>query len=383
MIPRVVILTEIIAPYRIPVFNALAWRDDVSLHVIFLSETDASLRQWNVYKDEIRFSYEVLPAWRKRMGKYNLLLNGRVSAALRAAKPDILVCGGYSYLASWQAAWWAKRNRVPLLLWSESTAVDARNKRFPVEFMKRKFLHSCRAFVAAGKTSRDYLLALGAAERAVFIAPDAVDVKFYAAQAEAARLFADQLRRKHDLPLRYFLCVGRLIEEKGVLDLLAAYATLDATIRSQIGLVFVGDGPLRSELSRRAGEIVPGTVKVNGWVHREHISEIYALAEALVFPTHSDPWGLVVNEAMACGLPIIASEVGGCVPDLVQDEWNGWVVPSGCIRGLTCSMQKIFERPELRERMRLHSRERIQEYTPEKWAEGLMQAIRYTRSEAA
>ena len=68
---RVVILSEIIAPYRIPVFNALAEREEAELHVIFLSESDASLRQWRVYKDEIRFSYEVLPSWRRRLGEQN------------------------------------------------------------------------------------------------------------------------------------------------------------------------------------------------------------------------------------------------------------------------------------------------------------------------
>ena len=80
---RVVILTEIIAPYRIPVFNALAARSDVDPHIIFLFETDPSLRQWHVYKDEIKFSYEVLGGWRRHLGKYNLLLNAGVSAALR------------------------------------------------------------------------------------------------------------------------------------------------------------------------------------------------------------------------------------------------------------------------------------------------------------
>ena len=76
---RLVILTEIIAPYRIPVFNALAERGDVELHVIFLSETSRSMREWKVYTEEIRFSHEVLPSWRKRVGKYNILVNQSVA----------------------------------------------------------------------------------------------------------------------------------------------------------------------------------------------------------------------------------------------------------------------------------------------------------------
>src|SRR5215472_140281 len=95
---RVVLLTEIIAPYRIPVFNALAAREDVDLHVIFLSETDPTLRQWDVYRDEIGFPFEVLNSYRKRVGNFNLLVAKGVETALHSAKPQVILCGGYNYL---------------------------------------------------------------------------------------------------------------------------------------------------------------------------------------------------------------------------------------------------------------------------------------------
>jgi glycosyltransferase involved in cell wall biosynthesis len=382
MTRRLVILTEIIAPYRIPVFNALAARGDVDLHVIFLSENDPTLRQWHVYKDEIKFSYEVLPAWRRRIGKYNVLLNRGVSAALRRAKPDAILCGGYAYVASWQAAFWARRNAVPLLLWSESTALDIRRKHLPVEWIKQKFCQRCQAFVAAGKTSRDYLLQLGVAGSSIFIAPDAVDVHFFAGAAEKARR-QPELRVRHNLPPRYFLSVGRLIEEKGVFDLVDAYATLDASIRSQIGLVLVGDGPAREELSVRAEGIRPGMVRFCGWVHREQLPEIYALADAFVFPTHSDPWGLVVNEAMACSLPIVASQVAGCTPDLVQDGWNGFAVRPCDVEGLGRSMKILFDDRESAREMGGRSFLRIQEFTPEKCAAGIVPVLGFVGSRLA
>lgn len=380
---RLVILTEIIAPYRIPVFNALAARSDVDPHVIFFSENDPSLRQWQVYKDEIKFSYEVLPGWRRRLGKYNLLLNWGLRSALGKARPDAIVCGGYSYLASWQAVLWARRHAVPLLLWSESTAQDIRRRHVPVEFMKMRFLRLCCAFVAAGKTSRDYLLALGAPTQSIYIAPDAVDVRFYSILATKARAQADTLRAFYGLPQRYFLCVGRLVKEKGVFDLLSAYVTLDEPTRSQIGLVFAGDGPARGDLQQQAAQIAFGVVKFLGWVDRERIPEIYALAEALVFPTHSDTWGLVVNEAMACDLPIIASNVAGCVADLVVHGWNGLLVPPSNVQALTQAMGMLCRQPDLGARMRAHSRERIQAYLPEACAEGLAKATAFACDGAA
>lgn len=383
MTRRLVILTEIIAPYRIPVFNALVARGDVDLHVIFLSENDPSLRQWRVYKNEIKFSYEVLPAWRRRVGKYNLLLNWGLGSTLRRAKPQAVLCGGYSYIAAWRAAFWANSHRVPLLLWSESTALDKRRQHRTVEFIKRRFRRRCQAFVAAGKASRDYLVALGASDRAIFVAPDAVDVQFFATAAVKARQQEGEIRSRHHLPPRYFLYAGRLVKEKGTFELLAAYAKLEASLRSRIGLVFVGDGPARQELASGAEAIQPGMIRFCGWVHREQIPEIYALAEAFVFPTYSDPWGLVVNEAMACGLPIIASDVAGCIPDLVQDGWNGFVVRPHDVEGLVRAMKSVLDDPESARQMGSRSEQRVQEYTPETWAEGIVQALAVVCGESA
>ncbi len=378
---RLAIFTEIIAPYRIPVFNALAARDDIDLHVIFLSETDPSLRQWPVYKEEIRFSYEVLPAWRRRVGKYSLLVNRDVDAALRRFRPQAVLCGGYNYLACWQAAWWARERNLPVLLWSESTVHDSRRRRRAVEFMKARFMRLSRAFLVGGKSSCEYLMSLGAPGEKIFTAPDAVDVDLYAALAGKARQKAVEVRARHHLPPRYFLYAGRLVPEKGVFDLLCAYAALEENERSQIGLVFAGDGTSRAQLEQRAGAIHPGLIQFCGFLYREQLAELYALAEALVFPTHSDPWGLVVNEAMACGLPIIASAVAGCVPDLVENGENGFIVPPRSVEAIAGAMHELLSASGLAAKMGARSTLKIQAYKPEACAEGFAKAVAFACDE--
>ena len=144
---RLVVLTEIIAPYRIPVSNSLAQHNDIDLHVIFLAETDTSTRQWQIYANEMQFSHEVLPSWRKRIGKHNILVNRQVEEALRNARPDVILCGGYNYLASWQALRWASRNEAPFLLWCESTGNDQRSGHLIPELLKQNFLRNCDGFV--------------------------------------------------------------------------------------------------------------------------------------------------------------------------------------------------------------------------------------------
>ncbi len=323
---RLLILSEIIAPYRIPVFNALATNEAIDLHVVFLSETDIGLRQWRVYKDEIRFSHEVLPSWRARVGKYNLLLNWGLRSCLKKFDPEAIICGGYNYFASWEALSWSSRHQAELILWSESNRRDTREGKPWVESLKARFLAGCDRFVVPGKASREYLQLLGSLPQSIVTAPNAVDNDWFRTHADSIRADAAEFRAKFQLPERYLLFAGRVVSEKGVFDLLDAYAKLDRELRSKVGLVFAGAGACLAELQRRAQRIDPAKICFPGFMHREDLAGIYALAEALILPTHSDPWGLVVNEAMACGLPIIVSSVAGCAADLVEDRWNGYVV---------------------------------------------------------
>ncbi len=374
MTRKIVILTEIIAPYRIPVFNALAGRAGVDLKVIFLAETDKALRQWRIYTDEIRFPYQVLPSWRLRAGKHSLLVNRGLWPALDAARPQTILCGGYNYPASWESLWWARRRSVRFVLWTESTERDMRAGRAGVEWLKRYFVSSCNAFVVPGKSSFAYIRTLGVSEQDIFTAPNAVDNTFFAIRAAKNRAHATELREKLKLPSRFILFVGRLVREKGVFDLLEAYAKLESSLRSQMGLVFAGDGVSREDLAQQAQRINPGVVCFPGFAQREDLASLYALADVLVLPTHTDTWGLVVNEAMACGLPIIVSNVAGCSADLVGEGWNGCVVPPQNSEKLSVAIDSVVRDGELRQRMSAHCLERIRNYSPEACADGLAAA---------
>ena len=374
MSTRLVILTEIIAPYRIPVFNVLARRAGIDLHLIFLAETDETRRQWRIYTNEISFSYQILSSWRWRAGNSNLLINRGLWSALSKVKPHVVICGGYNYAASWEALLWTQRHRTPFVLWSESNAQDARSGWNWVESLKTFFIRHCDGFVVPGKSSFEYLRSLGSPEARISTASNAVDNHWFAAQAENTRTHAAEFRENLGLPSRFILFVGRLVSEKGVFDLLAAYAKLESGLRSEVGLVFAGDGVSREKLAHQAKLISPGTVCFPGFRQREDLAGLYALAECLVLPTHSDPWGLVVNEAMACGLPIIVSTVAGCAADLVEDGWNGYVVPPNDVEKLSVAIDSLLRQPDFEQRMSEHSSERIRNYSPEACAEGLAAA---------
>jgi glycosyltransferase involved in cell wall biosynthesis len=194
----------------------------------------------------------------------------------------------------------------------------------------------------------------------------------FSRSGKTVREKADRLRSQLALPERYFLYVGRLVRPKGVLDLLEAYASLPVELRSQVSVVLAGNGPMRPELESLAREIYPGEVQFAGFVHRDDLPNYYSLAECLVLPTHSDTWGMVVNEALASGLPVICSDVAGCAADLVQS--NGRLVACGDVRQLANAMQEISSDEALRGRMSQASEILGQSYSPEICAAGLADA---------
>jgi len=375
---RLLIVTEIIAPYRIPVFNALARRDDIDLHVIFLAETDETQRQWRVYKDEIKFSYQVLRSWRRRFGRYHCLLNWGMRKALKRFSPEVIVCGGYNYVASWVTLLWARRHCVPVLLWVESTAKDHRRGHKLVESLKIWFLRKCQGFVVPGKSSVQYLRNYGMDAKTIFIAPNAVDTNFFSHHAEVVRGDLEAHRQRLSLPRRIFLFVGRIVPGKGVFDLLQAYSAQSVEVRSQWGLVFVGNGPALPELQARAAKTP--NVYFAGFAQREQLAVYYGMADVFVLPTHSDVWGLVVNEAMASKLPIIVSDAAGCVEDLVRDGCNGFKFSPGDVNQLTTAMKTVAEQTDRLRDMGECSFQQIQHYSPENCAAGIATAVGSQRS---
>jgi glycosyltransferase involved in cell wall biosynthesis len=221
----------------------------------------------------------------------------------------------------------------------------------------------------------EYLRFRGLREDKIYTAVNAVDNDLFASGAACARRNAAQLRTELRLPDRYFLFAGRLVREKGVFELLSAYAKLNGGLREQVGLVFVGDGAARQALEAESFGITPGTIKFAGFAQREQLAAYYALAEMLILPTYTDTWGLVVNEAMACGLPVILSEAAGCGADLVTENWNGRIVPPKDVEALASAVGALASQTDQLAMMSVNSKNRIIEYSPGEWCRGIVSML--------
>ena len=364
MTVRIALLTEIPAPFRIPLFNALDAYDDVELHAFFLGLEDPK-RPYPVYSDEFRFRWRVLPGRNVVERPRWVVANTGVRRALRDA--DVVVLGGWNQPAFWTAAAWARARRLPLVLWVESTARDARTNLPPFELAKRALARASAAVIVPGRASAEYARALGVPPRRVHVAPNAVDAALFGNRVDELRRDRDALRRELGVEGCVALCVARLDPEKGVDVLLDAARRVDG-----LTVVHAGAGADETALRARA----PEGARFLGRIPREEVARWYAAADVFVLPSRSDQWGMVLNEAATAGLPLVASEAAGAAHDLVEDGVNGFRVPAGDVAALAGALARLCDDEALRERAGARSREIAARFTPEAWAQAVREVAR-------
>jgi glycosyltransferase involved in cell wall biosynthesis len=304
-----VVLTDVPTPYREPVFREL--QRDVPTTAVYV--TQRSTRDWEWWRylggHDSRFLARERPS-----GTLEWIVACRnLVRVLGTLDPRSLVIGGWSNPTSAAALAWARWSRVPVAVWVESTAADLVRHRLR-EATKSAYLRATRAAIVPGSRSAEYVRQLGC-ER-VIVAPNAVDND----------LFTPAHGRADHLPAQ-ILFVGRLAPEKGLDVLLAAMERLGAS--QSVALTVIGDGPLRASIERRvAGSSL--AVSVVGAVRSpREVAAHLATTDLLVLPSRSEPWGLVVNEAVAARVPVVVSDVVGCAPDLVVPGVTGAVFRSG------------------------------------------------------
>jgi glycosyltransferase involved in cell wall biosynthesis len=254
---------------------------------------------------------------------------------------------------------------------SESNYDDRQRGRIS-ELMKSMVVRGLfDAGVVGGKRAASYLRQLGMPEEKIAYRYDVIDNNYFAAGASES---ISQSMTASGLP--HFLFVGRLAPEKNLPLLLKAHEEY-LRAGNTWPLVIVGSGPLEATLREQAHEqIRNSTVIFAGHKSVHELPAFYARAECLVLPSTSEPWGLVVNEAMASGLPVIVSSKCGCADDLVIDGTNGLLVNPLDISDLSSKLEQMSNISR-RDRLAMgeKSREIISEYSPEKWAEEVTRLV--------
>ncbi len=332
----------------------------------------------------------------------NISVWRRMTSCLDQYRPQCVVIPGWSGACALAALQWCMIRRVPAVCMADSTAWDWR--RTPLkEWHKKHLLSAFSTALAAGTATRDYLHELGMSEDRIFLGYNAVDNAYFQSATTIWRGSEWSLREELALKRPFFLFVGRLIPEKNLFRMMDAYAQYRTQVAKQRDagkvtaardMVVLGDGQLYNELTAHISALglafsspiigirpseqdgTQAIIHLRGFTRYEELPKYYALADAAILASQKDTWGLVINEAMASGLPVIVSRRCGCSLDLVREGENGYLVDPFDVNDMATKMMRMTQlSAEQRQTMGARSHEIVQGWGPGRFADGLKAAI--------
>lgn len=371
---RLILITNIISPYSIPVFNHLGKTENLDFEVIFLAETEIN-RKWKICRKEINFNYKILKniCFFIRSKEMPIYFNLGLWRKLRKFKPDAICVCGYHYLATIEALIYAKLVHIPITLRAGSHLLSGFVKNPLTNLYKKMIIPKFDSYVTYGTAAKEQVIHYGAKPEKIIVGCNTVDVEWFMNKCKEIQDNEISLMRKK-YPSKNILYVGELIERKAVINLITAFEKMDM---DNIGLILVGKGKEKDKYLKYIREHNIKNVFFEGFVQKEDIVKYYKFADVFVLPSFNEVWGLVVNEAMSCGLPVISSTWAGVTRDLIKDEENGFIFNPNDIGELAKKLKFIMNNSELRKKMGANSLKIIKDKTPQKYAEKILEAVEY------
>jgi len=362
--PRVVFLTDIPTPYMIEIMRALSLNAD--LLCMFCAASAGRGMNWN-FESKLGFQHLVIGGMRikRNADTTDYYISPRIFWRLLRARPQAIISGGFS-IPSVYAYLYCKLTGAKLIIYSDGTS--AYEKKFGrLQHAARKVLvPRASGFIAQSRPAADRFEELGAEGRRIFLAPHTTNM--------APLLTIGASRNWSERAELRLLVVGRLIPRKGVGHLIRALAAMRPT-RRPVSLTIVGSGPEEPELRALVQSLGVGGVRFVGFVDQDRLPAHYAAADVFVFPTLDDPFGMVLLEAAATGLALVASEHAGATLDFIKDGESGFVFDPRNEHALAELIAKLADSPDLTRDLGLAAYKLARLRTPERTAENYLSAI--------
>ncbi|OGV65007.1 MAG: hypothetical protein A3K19_16320 [Lentisphaerae bacterium RIFOXYB12_FULL_65_16] len=305
---------------------------------------------------------------------------------LDALAPDVVMAGAVAFPSGAAALRWACARKRGVILFDDARREDVPRSMLVNGVKRRLYSHASAVVVPAPSHDPTYL-SWGVPQAAIFHGLIAIDNDGFATAVRSMQGQAPELRQALGLPPRFLLGVGRQVPKKnwaGLLQAWAGFCAAEPDAAAGCHLVLVGDGPERTRLELLTAELRLHNVVFRPFVAQEELCKYYRLASGLVLPSfHGESWGRVVNEAMACGLPVLVSRECGCAQTLVRLE-NGWVFDPHDTQAITAALRDWSScAPQELKGMGAQSRAIVGEWGPDRFCRGVCDAIDYASSRPA
>lgn len=361
------------AKYKGAVFSqlyALGFRREIEISFIQIAETQSDRAalsgidlSYHKYPFRLLFrgSYDKVPSLRRILA---------VTRDLLRNPADVVILPGYDRIEYWALLSICILRRTPRAVCCDSTIFDQPRGRLK-DAAKRLFLAWCDGFFAYGQRSKEYLMTLGADEDDITIRCQAaaLPVDYDVSKVLSCYSEPNGARFEHTR----FLYVGLLASRKGVDDLINAFSLLHAK-NPEVHLDLIGAGPQEDEFAELVKKLdLNGAVTFHGSRNLGDIVPYFLRSVALVLPSHSEPWGLVVNESLSYGCPVVVSDRCGCVPELVVEGVTGYSFAAGKIEALFTAMSRVARLSEDRTATAKQCLAVVSPFRPESAASSLLE----------
>jgi len=384
-VKRVAVVTTHPIQYQVPWLRKLSAREGVDLQVFFAMVPEPAEQgrefgvsfEWDVpLLDGYRYSVLENVARQPSLTQFNGCDTPQLYSEIRSGRFDAVIVNGWVVKTCLQALVACRLSGTPCIVRGETNGLRprARWKRW----LHARLLSQYSACLGIGQNNRRYLLEAGVPERRLFSTPYCIDNQQFSDDAQAARRESgrDALRRRFGLDANRttLLFSGKFVDKKRPGDIIEAVRRIPAGEQARLQVLMVGEGPLGAELRELAAGL---PVRFSGFLNQSEIPAAYVAADVLVLPSDSgETWGLVVNEAMACGLPAFVSSQVGCAADLVLPGVTGEVFPCGDIDALSELLRRYADQPGRLEEMGELARRRVFDgYNFDKVVEGVIASI--------
>lgn len=385
---RLAILNSHPIQYFVPFYRKLAEHPRIDLTVYYGSRQGAEEYVDTGFGQAIKWDIPLLEgyrhkflsnwSWKRHLNESLSLINPSIIGELRREKYDAVLVHGYIYFTNWLAFLAARLAGTPILLRGESHLSDYRPgwKRSLKAVVLTKLFRHCAAFLPIGRLNADYYRHYGVPERKLFLAPYSVDNEFFTSQAGLYAAKREELKEELGIApgLPVILYASKMTPRKRAIDLLRAFERLTRE-GTRGALVFVGDGEERQRLEAYAAERGLPRVYFLGFRNQSELPRFYAIADVFVLPSVGEPWGLIINEVMCAGVPVVTTDQVGAAPDLVRPGENGFVYPAGDFGELAECLRVIIGDPEQVAAMGRRSHEIISRWDYERCLQGVLRAL--------
>lgn len=307
------------------------------------------------------------------------IASSRLYKELNNLDPDIVIAGALAFPSGATAVRWARQRKRPVIIMDDVRVKDVPRSAL-VNWVKRRIYTNIDAlFTSAPSHINDYKF-WGIPAEKMFFSVNVVDNSFFKIKSDLAKNNASSIRNKYNLPNKYFLGIGRQIPKKNWSTLIEAFSIAFDEMKNNDswGLVLIGDGTEACRLQKIAAASKARVILLP-FQDQETICQFYGLAECFVLPSlYGETWGNVVNEAMACSLPIIISQECGCADTLVQNNYNGWIFDPYKQKQLTQLLVNFMSQPDSeKQKIGHNSFKIISEWDLDRFYKSAWQAIQF------